>query len=268
MLHASDWTLQYEKDFLLNSIGIFLSPWDKKVTMKCQVRTSGPIHETAIFTGKNGWTLTISHSSIEKPYLIWGLHSKNLEHTLQTPQPAVETWQAIIISIFTLTPEGTVLQGAHSLCWNKFTWLDAYGQFEKFTSIIYLIPQIPRLVNIKGKSIWLGHGPEKGKCSWQVLQLKFLLKPRFLKLSSFWGTHVNYHFNVSWKRLITPPNPTCWNLPSVEKLSLNPACILQENHLKVGCWVRLFEAYAFWIWVITDVSWWAHNDSPRLKSWT
>lgn len=142
--------------------------------------------------------------------------------------------------------QGSSFPGAHSFLWNTFMWLETSGQFGKFPDDICVIPQIPSLVDSKGKSIWVGHILD-GECSWQGLPLKFSLKQTLLSLGSFWEIHVNFLLNPWWRRLITslpPPSQPCFARTCLEwnKLSLNPDLHPTGESYKGRGWVRLFEA--------------------------
>lgn len=134
--------------------------------------------------------------------------------------------------------------------------------------------QIPSLVDSKGKSIWLGHVCE-GKCSWQVLDVKFSLKLSLLKFSSCWGSHINFPFNLGGgegeKSQEWHPRPSstllklaqCWKI----QFELRPA-----SRRKLAKGGGLSEAVGSTCSLeLTDtgaVNWWAHNDSPKSRSWT
>lgn len=121
---------------------------------------------------------------------------------------------------------GATFQGTGSCHWNKFTRLEAYGQFGKLTGDIYVIPQIqfPVLWTAKENQFYyitflVANDPDS------FLHLKFSLKQILLSLSSLCEIHVNFLLNLLWRRLITSTLPlsqpcfakTCpvWKKPSL-----------------------------------------------------
>ena len=227
--------------------GVFPPPWSEKIIVKSQVPTLGQITWNRHFL-KAKMDENQQYQEIQRNNPIW---SETLVQ--RTPNLCCHPQSLLKRHAQGLWPEssppskGATFPGAHSSCWNRFPRTEASGQFAKFTSDICIIPQLPSLVESKGKSIWVGHILD-GECSWQVLPLKFSLKQTLFSLSSFWEIHVNFLLNLLWRRLITslpPPSQPCFarTCPVWKKLSLNPALHpTGESHRGRG-WVRRFEAH-------------------------